>query len=290
MLYLWSNYETKRLNVNWNTVKSDKDRECYLGHSVMAPTGRWQEGKDLTWYAKNRDHEQQIKSAEFRAAKKIEEDALMAALGMKVMLPPPLPPPVATSTQQKLTTKRESQSTSIKNEPMTPAIHNDSRDLKQHHKNPKHDNQRKEDRRRRRQLKATGSDEEKHDWSESDEDGLIDDIDDEEDDKGSFCVVIFFLKSNNGLSVLAKQSIEPNTMTEKELDEFLIDLVKKHGFKTIKRTLKSKKEKKEHKRQHSSSSSSSPSDSESESKHKHKKKHNHQEKSKSKKHHRTRFL
>ncbi|CAF0804357.1 unnamed protein product [Adineta steineri] len=74
---------------SWNTVKSDKDRECFLGHSVMAPTGRWQEGKDLTWYAKDRENEQQqIKSAEFIAAKKHEEDALMAALGMKPMPPP----------------------------------------------------------------------------------------------------------------------------------------------------------------------------------------------------------
>lgn len=29
--------------------------------------------------------------------------------------------------------------------------------------------------------------------------------------------------------------------TEKELDEFLIDLVQKHGLKAIQRTLKSKK-------------------------------------------------
>jgi hypothetical protein len=35
--------------------------------------------------------------------------------------------------------------------------------------------------------------------------------------------------------------MKQNMTTEKELDEFLIDLVKKHGFKTIQRTLKSKK-------------------------------------------------
>jgi hypothetical protein len=88
-----------------------------------------------------------------------------------------------TSTQQKPVIKRDSQSSSIKNEPMTPAIQNDSRNLKQHHQNKKHDSHRKEDRRRRRQLKATGSDEEKHAWSENDEDDLMDDDDDDEEDK-----------------------------------------------------------------------------------------------------------
>jgi uncharacterized protein HemY len=39
-------------------------------------------------YAKDRENEQQIKSAEFRAAKKVEEEALMTALGMKIMPPP----------------------------------------------------------------------------------------------------------------------------------------------------------------------------------------------------------
>lgn len=32
---------------NWDDVKSDKHRENYLGHSVKAPVGRWQKGKDF---------------------------------------------------------------------------------------------------------------------------------------------------------------------------------------------------------------------------------------------------
>ena len=29
---------------SWESVKADKDREFYLGHSVKATTGRWQKG------------------------------------------------------------------------------------------------------------------------------------------------------------------------------------------------------------------------------------------------------
>jgi hypothetical protein len=68
----------------WDDVKTDKDRECYLGHSVMAPVGRWQQGKDLTWYAKDKDSKKEKKS-EFQKAKDAEEKALMAALGYKVV-------------------------------------------------------------------------------------------------------------------------------------------------------------------------------------------------------------
>ncbi len=51
-----------------------------------------------------------------------------------------------------------------------------------------------------------------------------------------------FFKSNNFVSFFsAKQTIQQDMMTDKDLDEFLIDLVKKHGLKTIQRTLKSKK-------------------------------------------------
>jgi hypothetical protein len=32
---------------NWDDVKGDKHRENYLGHSLKAPVGRWQKGKNL---------------------------------------------------------------------------------------------------------------------------------------------------------------------------------------------------------------------------------------------------
>ncbi|PRQ52911.1 putative kinase phosphorylation domain-containing protein [Rosa chinensis] len=70
---------------SWDDVKIDKHRENYLGHSIKAPVGRWQKGKDLHWY--NRD--KKTWSAEMVAAKeeiqriKEEEDqAMREALGL----------------------------------------------------------------------------------------------------------------------------------------------------------------------------------------------------------------
>jgi hypothetical protein len=62
------------------TSVQDKDREHYLGHSLNAPVGRWQNGKDLTWYNKEGQAGEDERAAEIRKIKEAEEDALAVAL------------------------------------------------------------------------------------------------------------------------------------------------------------------------------------------------------------------
>ncbi|PWW80451.1 hypothetical protein C7212DRAFT_172285 [Tuber magnatum] len=80
-----------RAEFKWEDVKEDKDRENYLGHSLMAPVGRWQKNRDLTWYAKSGAGEMSAEEArkeEIRKIKEAEQDALSEALGFKVVRRP----------------------------------------------------------------------------------------------------------------------------------------------------------------------------------------------------------
>lgn len=69
---------------SWDNVKEDKYRENYLGHSLKAPVGRWQKGKNLTWYAEDDKGKKEAREKEIQAIKEAEEEAMLEALGYPV--------------------------------------------------------------------------------------------------------------------------------------------------------------------------------------------------------------
>ena len=81
-------------NFQWSDVQTSTRRETYLGHSLMAPVGRWAKSRDPNWYSKqdataSDDEDPAIKAArerkeEIRRIKEAEQDALAQALGLPV--------------------------------------------------------------------------------------------------------------------------------------------------------------------------------------------------------------
>lgn len=80
----------------WTDVSADKDREVsaratcptyphrvpqnYLGHSINAPTGRWQKNKDIHWYNREIQQTDAEREEELRLIREQEAEALAAAL------------------------------------------------------------------------------------------------------------------------------------------------------------------------------------------------------------------
>ncbi|EAU85657.2 hypothetical protein CC1G_10929 [Coprinopsis cinerea okayama7 len=67
----------------WSDVSADKDRENYLGHSINAPTGRWQKNKDIHWYNREKQQTEDERQAEIQKVKQLEAEAIAAALGFQ---------------------------------------------------------------------------------------------------------------------------------------------------------------------------------------------------------------
>ncbi|WFD49162.1 hypothetical protein GLX27_003840 [Malassezia furfur] len=74
---------------SWDVVREDKHRENYLGNSVAAPKGRWQQGRDILWYnrdtsARDADDAAEQRRQELLRVKQAEQDAMRELLGGSV--------------------------------------------------------------------------------------------------------------------------------------------------------------------------------------------------------------
>ena len=67
---------------SWDAVREDRHRENYLGHSVAAPKGRWQQNRDIHWYNRESTHglDAKQRKQELADVKRAEQEAMETLL------------------------------------------------------------------------------------------------------------------------------------------------------------------------------------------------------------------
>ncbi|KAI9898478.1 hypothetical protein N3K66_006838 [Trichothecium roseum] len=154
------------VNFSWDDVASSNHRENYLGHSLKAPVGRWQKGRDLNWYAKaegganepgetDEQRAERERKEELRKVKEAEEDAMAKALG--------LPPPQRDTTGAnaiEVGNQRQVAAEGQAPDGGEPAEGGSRREKPRRHRD---DPERRERRRRRHRSRSRSQDEERHD-------------------------------------------------------------------------------------------------------------------------------
>ncbi|KAK9463986.1 kinase phosphorylation protein-domain-containing protein [Lipomyces oligophaga] len=83
-----------RSDFSWESVKTDRHKDHYLGHSIMAPTGRWASKNDALWYEREKkrgSNSQHSNGDEKRKVKELEDRAMAEALGIPYVAKPNIP-------------------------------------------------------------------------------------------------------------------------------------------------------------------------------------------------------